>query len=112
MAKEMRDSNLNSIELSAFYSLSKENQIIVSTHNPTFIDRAKFDNCVIVEDGSVRETKSINEIRELLGIHLSDSLIATEFIIVCEGEDDIIVLKRYLSLKSSKIQKWVRKTGP
>jgi len=90
------------------FDLSKENQIIVSTHNPTFIDRAKFDNCVIVEDGSVRETKSINEIRELLGIHLSDSLIATEFIIVCEGEDDIIVLKRYLSLKSSKIHRAIQ----
>ncbi|GFK94810.1 hypothetical protein NNJEOMEG_02658 [Fundidesulfovibrio magnetotacticus] len=85
--------------------ISRENQVVISTHNPCFVNREQIDSCVIVEAGRPKNASSIDEIRHLLGITISDSLVASDNIIIVEGEDDVIALQAILSWKSTKIQK-------
>lgn len=83
--------------------ISNNSQVVITTHNPAFIDRTQMTSCHIIEGGVATRAEKIDDIRNMLGIKLSDSLIGSDFIIIVEGEDDSIVLRAYLEKESSVI---------
>lgn len=87
------------------HGLIKNNQVIISTHNPLFVQRNKIRSNIIIDSGVAHEAKSIQEIREILGVWTSDNLKAARFVIVVEGENDKIALTKILSQKSQMIRK-------
>jgi len=68
--------------------LSGEHQLLLTTHNPLFVDRRAVGNNVLVRDRKARAAKSIGEIRDILGVRASDNLRNAELVLVVEGEDD------------------------
>ncbi len=86
-------------------SISENSQVLITTHNPLFVDRSKISSNIIVSDGSATPAKSIAAIRDLLGIKASDNLTHANFAIVVEGEEDAISLKALLPILSEKISK-------
>ena len=87
------------------YSLTNLNQVIVSTHNPLFIDRTNIGSNIIIESGKVSPAKNIKEIRDTIGVKASDNLQNANYVLVVEGEEDSVALKPLLSLLSEKIKK-------
>lgn len=79
------------------YDLGKENQVIISTHNPIFVDRMEIKSNIIVRSGKAISAKSISEIRNVLGIEVSDNLQNTRLALVVEGPSDQKVISRFLS---------------
>jgi AAA15 family ATPase/GTPase len=86
-------------------SIAKTSQVIITTHNPLFVDRENVRANIIVADGSATPAKSILSIRELLGIKASDNLTHANFALVVEGEEDSLALKILLPILSEKIGK-------
>ena len=86
-------------------SISENSQVIITTHNPLFVDRSNIGSNIIVADGSATPAKSIASIRDLLGIKASDNLTHANFALVVEGEEDSIALKALLPAFSEKIGK-------
>lgn len=67
-------------------------QVIMSTHSPILIDRNNVSNNVVISrNHRVVSCQSIEEVRETLGIRLTDNLSASKVVLV-EGESD----KRYV----------------
>lgn len=67
-------------------------QVIMSTHSPILIDRNDVSNNVVVSHNHrVVACSSIEEVRETLGVRLTDNLSASKIVLV-EGESD----KRYI----------------
>jgi predicted ATP-dependent endonuclease of OLD family len=89
-------------------SLSNKNQVIVTTHNPLFVDRIDIKSNIIIEKGKATPGKNISQIRDLLGIKASDNLINANYVLVVEGEDDKIALSSLLSNLSNKIAKAIK----
>lgn len=87
------------------YELRKNNQVIISSHNPLFVDRENIGNNIIVDSGSATMAKNIKSIRDILGVKASDNLINASFVLVVEGEDDEISLKALLCNLSDKLEK-------
>jgi predicted ATP-dependent endonuclease of OLD family len=87
------------------YSLTDGNQVILSTHNPLFIDRKNLSSNIIINTGKVNPAKNIKEIRELLGVKASDNLQHANYVLVVEGEEDVRALKAVLPVLSDKIKK-------
>lgn len=87
------------------YDLSKNNQIIISSHNPLFVNRQEIKSNIIIDSGKARISKNIKEVRELIGVKASDNLVNSNFVLVTEGEEDIIALKYILPHYSEKISK-------
>ena len=87
------------------YSLTKTSQVIVSSHNPLFVDRENIKSNIIVESGKVRSAKNIKEIRETIGIKASDNLQNSNYVLIVEGEEDVVALKTLLPTLSEKIKK-------
>lgn len=86
-------------------TMSENHQIVLTTHSPLFINRTKLKENIIVNTGKATPVKKIKEIRDVLGIKVSDNLINAENILIVEGEDDKIVLEKLLPNMSERIKK-------
>ncbi len=86
-------------------SLSENNQVIISTHNHLFTNYLNIESNLIVDSGKVKPAKNINEIREILGVKVSDNLVSARFVLLVEGETDKKLLNYLLMNKSTLIKK-------
>lgn len=87
------------------FDLAKNNQVIVSTHNPIFVNRDNIHSNIIIENGNVRATKNIGELRKLLGIKASDNLINASYVLLVEGDTDVVSLKYIFQALSQTLSK-------
>lgn len=86
-------------------SLSKNHQVVLTTHSPIFVNRTSLKENIIVDNGKATPVKRIKEIRDVLGTKVSDNLINAENILIVEGEDDKIALEKLLQQMSEKTKK-------
>ncbi len=70
------------------YELSRNNQVILSTHEPIFINRSNVSANWIVDLGQALQAKRLDEIRDTLGVMCSDNLMYSDYVIVVEGLTD------------------------
>lgn len=89
-------------------SLSQTHQIVLTTHSPLFVNRTNLKENIIVNDGKATPVKKIKEIRDVLGIHISDNLTNAEHTLIVEGEDDKIALEKLLPSMSTKIKRAIQ----
>lgn len=83
--------------------ISEKSQVIITTHNPLFVQQNSLKSNILVNDGTARPAKSISEVRNILGVLPSDNLRNANCVFVVEGEDDKIALSKILSVMSEKI---------
>lgn len=88
--------------------LSQTHQIVLTTHSPLFVNRTNLKENIIVNDGKATPVKKIKEIRDVLGIHISDNLTNAEHVLIVEGEDDKIALEKLLPSMSTKIKRAIQ----
>lgn len=89
-------------------SIAQNAQVIITTHNPLFVDRENLKCNILVTDGGATSAKNINMIRDLLGIKASDNLTNANYALVVEGEEDKTALRAMLSALSEKLAKALR----
>lgn len=85
--------------------LSETNQVIITTHNPLFVDRTDIRTNIIISDGKATPARNVTNIRDLLGIKASDNLTNANYALVVEGEEDKTALNALLPHLSEKIAK-------
>lgn len=73
-------------------SLAERHQVVVSTHSALFADRTDPSHNIIVRDGRASPAKSLAEVREALGVRVSDNLINARLVLVVEGDHDLEAL--------------------
>jgi len=83
--------------------LSKEHQVIISTHCPLFVDRKDVSKNIIVNKKRARASRSVNEVREALGVRVSDNLRNAEIVLIVEGETDRNLLISIMKNSSAAI---------
>jgi len=76
--------------------ISKQNQVIITTHCPVFVDRINLSANIIVSRNKASPAKNIKEIRNILGVRAADNLQHAELVLVLEGEDDRVALQALL----------------
>ncbi len=92
-------------ELRAVLSeMSKTHQVVLTTHNPLFVDRVRVKSNILVYDKKARPAASIDEVREILGVRSADNLRAADLVLVVEGEEDRRSLVPLLSHHSKKLR--------
>lgn len=83
--------------------ISAKSQIVMTTHNPLFVDRIEVGNNILVFDNCANPAKSLDEIREILGVRASDNLRHARVVLVVEGESDRRVLGAILGQLSHSV---------
>ncbi|MET0066217.1 MAG: AAA family ATPase [Candidatus Thiodiazotropha sp.] len=89
-------------------SLAESNQVILTTHNPLFVDRSNIKTNIIVSDGKATPAKNVTAIRDILGIKASDNLTNANYALVVEGEEDVKSLKAIIPTLSDKLGKAIK----
>ncbi len=74
-------------------SLEGDNQIVLTTHNPLFVNRSNIKSNIIVDSSNAKPAKNIVTVRDVLGVRVSDNLVSARYALVVEGNED----KRALS---------------
>ena len=80
-----------------FQELSKNQQVLLATHNPIFVNRESVASNILVLKNSARPAKNVTVIREALGIELHDNLASAETVVLVEGVTDEAILPVLLS---------------
>ncbi len=83
------------------YELSIENQLIISTHSPIFVNRNSVSSNIIVENNKATPADRVETIRKILGVKAADNLLFSDYMIVVEGPSDKIVLERFMQEDST-----------
>lgn len=89
---------------SVIQSISENSQVIITTHNGAFVNRLDLSSNILIDKGVGDTASSIGEIRELLGIQLSDNLVSADVVVIVEGSDDVKSFRSIFSKISSPIR--------
>lgn len=88
----------------SIYALTGNSQVIISTHNPLFVNRECIYKNIIVENGIVKQASNIREIRDVLGVKVSDNLYDAETMLLVEGKQTSFHLKLSFRLAVIKLK--------
>ena len=83
--------------------IARRQQVVVTTHSPLLVNRADIESNVIVDRNRARRARTVQEVRESLGVRVSDSLASAELVLIVEGESDRRALLSLLPQLSSKL---------
>lgn len=83
------------------FDLSKENQIVVSSHSPLLVRWQGPTSTVIVRNNRASAAGKISEVRDALRVVVSDNLTSVEFSLIVEGETDKIILEKIIKEEGS-----------
>mgnify|MGYP001260794751 CR=1 FL=1 len=90
--RDLRDVILN---------LSSSSQVIVSSHSPLMVRWGGDTSAIIVGGSKAAVAKKISEIRECLGVLVSDNLSSVEFALIVEGECDKRIVEKIIDARGS-----------
>jgi predicted ATP-dependent endonuclease of OLD family len=90
---------------SVIQEIAGKHQVVLTTHNPVFVNRGNIGTNIIVTANRAVPATSLEEIRQTLGIQPADSLRFAEVVLVVEGEEDRIALAALLSHHSKQLKK-------
>ena len=85
--------------------IASSNQVIVTTHSPVLVDRQETQRNIIVKEGRAVPARHIREVREALGVELSDNLSSATLVLLVEGEEDSQILRAWFPKASQKLSK-------
>ncbi|HHM9319911.1 TPA: ATP-dependent endonuclease [Pseudomonas aeruginosa] len=88
--------------------LSSKHQVIITTHCPAFINRLNVGSNVIIDHNSARTVKQIDEVRDILGVKVSDNLHHARLVLLVEGETDTASVRSILENISATLKKAFR----
>lgn len=88
--------------------LAKDNQVVITTHCPLFVDRTSVSRNILIDGSSAKTARDISAIRKLLGVRASDNLVNASHVLVVEGDEDVTALSAVLPILSRVIGKAIK----
>jgi putative ATP-dependent endonuclease of the OLD family len=86
-------------------TLSRDNQVVITTHSPLFVDRAAVSRNILIDGNTAKPAVDIEAVRRLLGVRASDNLVNASHVLVVEGAEDHVALSALLPYLSPVIAK-------
>lgn len=68
--------------------IAQSNQVILTTHNPLFVNRNNIGSNILVQDSRARIARDLADIRSMLGVRVSDNLSHAQLVLIVEGDED------------------------
>jgi len=82
--------------------ISKNAQVILTTHSPIFVNYFEFESNNLVMDGALRKPQNKSDIANALGIKIQENMKSNFTSIYFEGEDDMVAFKKILMKYKNK----------
>ena len=85
-------------------ALSKNNQVVLTSHSPLFVNPDNLENTIIVKGSKAACASHVSEIRDALGVRFSDNLENARMVLLVEGTSDVRALRNIISVRSEKLR--------
>lgn len=79
-----------------FQEISKNQQVILATHNPIFVNRDFVDSNILVQANEAKPARTVSQIRNAIGVLIHDNMLSAEIVVLVEGVTDERVLPKLL----------------
>lgn len=79
------------------FDLSTKSQVIISSHSPLLVKWEGDTSTIIVGNSKALVAQKISEVRDCLGVQVSDNLQSVEFVLFVEGETDRNIINHIIS---------------
>ncbi|MCY1126293.1 AAA family ATPase [Frigidibacter sp. RF13] len=89
-------------------ALAQENQVVLTSHSPLFVDPNNLRNTVIVKGSKAAPAAHVSEVREALGVRFSDNLQNARLVLLVEGTNDVTALRPILSARNEMLESALR----
>ena len=86
--------------------LASTNQIVLTTHSPLFASPSNLSGLVIVQNSKAIPATSLGDVRDCLGVRLSDNLASAKLMLLVEGIDDKVSIEALLGEIDPRIRKY------
>ena len=83
--------------------VSEQHQVLLTTHNPIFVERGDISANILVEKQKAKPAASIDEVRASLGVEIQDNLRSSQYVLLVEGEEDKVAIEALLKHHSPEI---------
>lgn len=84
--------------------IASVHQVILTTHSPMMLNRSSIGANIIVKDRKASPAKKLRDIRDALGVEVSDNLTTAGLILLVEGKADVDVIGAWLRSKSDSVK--------
>lgn len=88
--------------LALFSKIAREQQVVLATHNPIFVNRESVESNILVRGNAAIAAKNVRSVRETLGVELQDNLDSAEVVVITEGLTDEKILPAILKFLSTR----------
>ena len=88
--------------------ISKDQQVVVTTHSPLLTNRSNIRQNVVVHRNRARAATSLADVRDVLGVEVSDNLASAALVLLVEGETDVQSIGAVLRARSRPLDEAVR----
>lgn len=82
-------------------AIAADRQVILSTHSPLLVNRQDIGSNIIVRQNQARAASSRRELRDCLGVRVTDNLESARLALLVEGLTDETVLRSVLAQRST-----------
>jgi putative ATP-dependent endonuclease of the OLD family len=84
--------------------ISKHSQVVITTHSPILVNRVKIDSNVVVKGDNAKRATALRDIRDALGVRISDNLAAADLVLLVEGEEDVKLVTSFINSASTALE--------
>lgn len=78
------------------WSLTVGSQVLVSSHSPLLVKWGSNTSTVIVANNRAAVAAKISDVRDILGVLVTDNLTSVEFAVLVEGETDKLIIEKFV----------------
>jgi putative ATP-dependent endonuclease of OLD family len=91
--------------------IADRQQVVITTHSPVFVNRTAPNENIVVQDNKARAASGVDEIREILGVHVADNLQSANRVILVEGESDRRIITALLRARLADLTGVIEEGG-
>lgn len=92
---------------SVLEGMSSGQQVIITTHSQSLINSQELNRNIVVNEGEAKSARNIANLRESLGVRVSDSLVGAEVMVIGEGAHDERLLFAILRQRSPQVSELI-----
>jgi len=83
--------------------IAKKRQVIISTHEPALVRRDNAAANILVQGNKAKPADSLDEVRKVLGVQLTENLVSPDVVVLLEGPGDARLLDAYIKSTQPKL---------
>ena len=84
--------------------LAKNNQVVLTSHSPLFVDPNNVQNTIIVQSSKAAPATHVSAVRDALGVRFSDNLQNARIVLLVEGTDDAKALSSIVVTRNNTLR--------